>query len=214
MSDRALASRRRRFVLACALALITAAAVLFLSPLYQVLAIPLLVSDPVAGADAIVVLGGGVNPQGDPSPSTTERVLYGVGLWKEGFSPTLLLSTGSPNGVSEARAMRRVALALGVPDEAILLEDRSVNTHQNVRFVDEIFRERGWKRSIVVSSPYHMRRIWLVRQKVSRDLETLYAPVRPSEFHRPRGWSHQFRCAWTVLHEYAGIIWYRLRGLA
>ena len=194
---------------------LAAAGVLALLPfIYPALAAPLRLSTPVSGADAIVVLGGGVDEHGRPTPGTTERVLYGVGLWKEGFSPTLIFSTGAPDGISESRVMREMALALGVPPEAALTEDRSLNTYENVREVDEIFRERGWTRSILVSSPYHMRRVWMVRRKHSGGLETRYAPVRPSGFDRPQSWEGRLRYTWAVLREYAAITWYTLRGYA
>ena len=181
---------------------------------YPALAAPLRLSTPVGGADAIVVLGGGVDERGRPTPGTTERVLYGVGLWKEGYSPRLLFSTGAPGGISEARVMREMALALGVPPEAALTEERSLNTYENIREVDGIFRQKGWKRLILVSSPYHMRRIWMVRRKFSDGLETAYAPVRPSDFDRPENWERRLRYTWAVLREYAGIAWYCFRGYA
>ena len=177
---------------------------------YPALAAPLVRSTPVTGADAIVVLGGGVTRRGEPTPSTRERVLYGVGLYREEFAPLLVLSTGAPNGISEARAMERLALAEGVPPRAILLEEDSRNTQENLRCVHRLLRERGLRRFIIVSSPYHMGRVALVQDRLGKGTQALYAPVRPSHFYRPSNLKDRFWKSWAVVHEYAGIAWYWL----
>ena len=178
--------------------------------IYPALASPLVQVTPLSGADAIVVLGGGVTKQGEPTPSTQERVLYGVALYREGFAPMLIFSTGAPDGINEARVMERLALAQGIPPQAILLEEKSLNTAGNIRSVHQLLRERGWKRCILVSSPYHMRRIALVQSRTGDGIEVLYAPVRPSRFYRPVSLQDRFWQSCAVLHEYAGIAWYWL----
>jgi len=191
---------------------VAAAAVLIFSPLYQLLAIPLTLGSPLTPSDAIVVLGGGVARQGNPCESTVERVRYGVALYKEEFAPVLVLSTGKVRQFNEARVMRRLALSLGVPERDIFLEETSRNTYENVLFVGRLFQQKGWKQAIIVSSPYHMRRIALVYRKNHPEMSPLYAPVRPSLFYEPGPPVHRFRQALALYREYAAIAWYWLKG--
>jgi uncharacterized SAM-binding protein YcdF (DUF218 family) len=181
-------------------------------PLYQWIAQPLVLSTPLTRADAIVVLGGGVNEWGHPTESTEERVHYGVGLYWEEFAPKLVLSTGMMEGFNEARVMRQAALALGVPEQDIVLEEESHNTYENILFVHRLFQQRGWQRPIVVSSPYHMRRIDRVYKKVGSEVSPLYAPVRPSVFDRGGLGAHRLRQFFTVLREYLALGFYWMRG--
>ena len=54
--------------------------------------------------------------------------------------------------------MRDLAVRLGVPSEACLLEEQSHSTEQNARFSSEVLRSLGARRVVVVSDPYHLLR--------------------------------------------------------
>ncbi len=203
----------RRILRRCGwLARILAVGLLLFIVLYRQAALPLLVRDPLTRADCILVLGGGVDEYGRPTSSTAERVWYGVGLYREGFADRLLFSTGAPGGSSESKTMERLAIAWGIPPAAILVEDSSRNTRENLLFCHRIFQEQGWQRVILVSSPYHMRRVALIARECRPGISLLYAPVHPSEFDHPHGAGHRLRQALAVLHEYGGLAWYWLRG--
>lgn len=110
-------------------------------------------------ADVLVVLGARVLPGGEPSAALRARVEKAVALYRQGLAPRLLFSGGE--GVhppSEARVMLELALGLGVPSEACLLEERSHSTEQNARFSSELLRSLGARRVVVVSDPYHLLR--------------------------------------------------------
>jgi uncharacterized SAM-binding protein YcdF (DUF218 family) len=83
-----------------------------------------------------------------------------VRLWKQGYAPLLIFSGGSldPDSVSSAELMKRDAVRLGVPADAILIEPLSMTTDQNARLTAELMSERGLRTAILVTSPYHQRR--------------------------------------------------------
>lgn len=54
--------------------------------------------------------------------------------------------------------MRRFMVDLGVPGEAMVLEDRSRNTSQNAEYSAEILAEQGIRRILLVTSAHHMPR--------------------------------------------------------
>lgn len=61
---------------------------------------------------------------------------------------------------TEAEAMGRIARERGVPDEALLIENRATNTGENIRFSRELLAGRGitLRRGILVQKPYMERR--------------------------------------------------------
>ena len=112
-----------------------------------------------SAADAAVVLGARVLPGGEPSGALEARVEQAVTLYRRGLVRRLILSGGvGVNPPSEARVMRALAVRLGVPEEACLLEERSHSTAENARYSAELLRELGARRVVVVSDPYHLLR--------------------------------------------------------
>ena len=87
------------------------------------------------------------------------RVEKAVELYRGASHP----GSSSPGGVgdnppSEAQVMRSLAVRLGVPSEACVLEEQSHSTEQNTRYSAELLRSLGAKRVVVVSDPYHLLR--------------------------------------------------------
>ena len=192
-------------------ALAVTAGVLF-SPLFWVIANPLVVRTPPSASDAVIVFGGGVRNDGSASKSTRERTQQAVALYRQGVARTLILSTGFVTRVSEAQVMHDLVRSAGIPEDDVLLEERSTNTWENVLCTAEVLRRHGWTRAIVVTSPYHMRRVWLVVRKCCSDLTVSYVPANPSWFFNGHGLRHRLGQVGAVLHEYVGIGWYWMRG--
>jgi uncharacterized SAM-binding protein YcdF (DUF218 family) len=116
--------------------------------------------DSDGAVDVIVVLGAPVTRDGALGTSLRERVEAGAAAWHARRAPWLLVTGGRTRdaAVTEAEAMRRHALARGVPDQAILVEDRARSTVENARFAAALMRERGLERALLVTQPYHLRR--------------------------------------------------------
>jgi uncharacterized SAM-binding protein YcdF (DUF218 family) len=174
-------------------------------------AAPLRVMEPLAPADAIVVFAGGVGESGKAGGGTDERVQHAVEIFDRGYARHLVFSSGYTYSFREAEVMRSLAVQHGVPPEAIELEQRSTDTHENVIFSGEILRARGWTSAVLVSSPYHMRRALLVWKKADPDIKVIPAPPARSQFYdHARGAS--FDQVRAIVHEYLAIAGYRLRG--
>jgi uncharacterized SAM-binding protein YcdF (DUF218 family) len=116
-----------------------------------------------APADCILVLG-----------SHDLRVANrGAELYLQGLSPILLFSGGLGNvtrgiwKVPEADQFARIALDLGVPAEAIFIENQSTNTGENIRFSRQMLEEKGLhpQSFIVVQKPYMERRSYATFKK-------------------------------------------------
>ncbi len=125
-------------------------------------------------ADAIVVLGAKVNPGGVPSKSLNDRITTAVELYELGMADTIIMSGGiEPSGYDEAAVMRDVAVAQGVPSDAIILDQGGVNTDATVTDTIEIFRQRGFHRVLVVSHFYHLPRIKLAYEGAGFEVYTV-----------------------------------------
>jgi uncharacterized SAM-binding protein YcdF (DUF218 family) len=118
----------------------------------------------VAAADVILVLC-------SHDMSVAAR---GAELWLAGWAP-LLVYSGGLGGITrrmwtepEADRFARVAVAMGVPPEHILIENRSTNTGENVRFTRQLLHDRGSdpERVILVQKPYMERRSYATFHKV------------------------------------------------
>jgi uncharacterized SAM-binding protein YcdF (DUF218 family) len=115
--------------------------------------------------DAIVVAGCRVLPDGSPSLALQRRTRKAVELWRSGSAPRIVFTGGVGTcPPSEARAASDYARTLGVPDEVLVLEERSTSTEENARFAAEVL-DAG-SRVLVVTDTYHVFRAERVFGKV------------------------------------------------
>ena len=113
--------------------------------------------------DAILVLG-------SHDLRVAER---GAELYLQGWAPVLIFSGGLGNFTQEmwkepeADQFARIALEMGVPEHAILVENKSTNTGENILFTQKILREKGFDPNsfIVVQKPYMERRSYATFKK-------------------------------------------------
>ena len=135
-----------------------------------------LLASAAAVTDALVVLGRGVADDGLPPLIARTRVEKAVSLFDQGVAPWIVftglrsLMTEAPQPVSEAAAMAAYAESLGVPRDAILLEEAARDTVGNAYFVWKQFMlPRDWWSIRVVTSDFHIPRCAWVFQKILGD---------------------------------------------
>ena len=201
----------RRRALQAVLGVAAIYVLLFHTPAAWMVAAPLRMAVAPASADAIVVFAGGVGESGKAGGGAQERVKQAVDLYHAGFAKHIIFSTGYVFSFREAEVLRAVAMANDVPSQAILLEEAATNTYENVERTRRMLDERGWRRVLLVSSPYHMRRALLTWKKVAPHIEVLPSPPAESQFyaHENGASLEQIR---AILQEYAAIVLYWRRG--
>lgn len=169
----------------------------------------LLREDPLAAADAIVVLGG--------APSW--RAPAGARLLAAGWAPRLLTVGGTQarGGWADARRTRLALLDLGVPDAAIeAVAQDARGTADEARVVVALAAARGWTRLIVVTSPYHCRRAGMLfgRRGAAVGLDIRMVPAVEDPFDPAAWWvdGRQRRLARNeLLKHLAWTLWLRPR---
>jgi uncharacterized SAM-binding protein YcdF (DUF218 family) len=143
-------------------------------------------------ADVIIVLSGGL-----------DRVEHAVSLYQAGYADKILLSG------SVTRSMRQQAIALGVPADHILLEDKSNTTNENALYSFKVMQSQGFKSAIVVTSPYHTRRSGIIFREHFQGINIIIssAPYDPS---LARNWWKDRRMAGNVIREYLKLVYHYL----
>lgn len=138
----------------------------------------LVVRDELKPADVIIALGGDV-----------ERVTHAAILYKRGYAKFIIMTAP----VAMAEWMKQAAVEAGVPADRILLEPKAEHTYQHPVFVKPIMAAHGFTSAIVVSSPYHMRRVAMLFNRVfhKTGIKLIYYPVTNSWFDMEHWWESQ-----------------------
>lgn len=102
-------------------------------------------------ADALVAISGG---------DTLARAHEAVKLYQAGWAKTIIFSGAASDktGPSNAMAMKTDAIKMGVPADAIIIEEQSTTTNENATNVAKLAQDNSFKRLILVTSGYHQRR--------------------------------------------------------
>ncbi|UOQ45871.1 YdcF family protein [Halobacillus salinarum] len=113
----------------------------------------------VKKADAAIVLGA-AQWNGRPSPVFEGRLKEAIELYKEDKVNYLIFTGGSSQDAasSEAAVGKQYAMDHGVPDKAILYEDRSLKTETNLRNAKEVAEKNSIQSYLLVSDRYHLKR--------------------------------------------------------
>jgi uncharacterized SAM-binding protein YcdF (DUF218 family) len=172
------------------------------------------------GARAVVVLGGGYNDlspeygRGVLTPISEKRAVYGLEL-ADRYGLPLVFSGGkgldSGTAGSEAEAAGDLWRRLGVSADRISLETESVDTKANARGVVSL---AGKGPFLLVTSAFHMPRAMLAFEKTGASV--IAAPTDYRVKRRAAGWvdllpdTYQLDLSRTALHEYVGLLYYRL----
>jgi uncharacterized SAM-binding protein YcdF (DUF218 family) len=111
-------------------------------------------------AGAVVVLGA-AQYDGRPSPVFAARLEHAVALFQTGEYRYLVVTGGKADGdrTTEAAVARDYALARGVPDDRILVEDRGRTTLESLEGVADLLARLGIRDAVFVSDPTHMLRV-------------------------------------------------------
>jgi uncharacterized SAM-binding protein YcdF (DUF218 family) len=163
----------------------------------------LVLSDPAAASDVIVVMAG------DPG---YERTATAAALMRGKLARTLILTGGEPGPGDSAESLRAQALTLGVPAENIQVETTSHTTREAVEAVAPMIASLRARSVTLVTSPYHQRRATAAARRAwPAGVQIRSYPASPSSWS-PNGWWRTRSGIRLVATEYAKLVYYRVRG--
>ena len=133
--------------------------------------------------DAIIVLGYGLGKNEKVLKPLRSRLDTAHDLYKKKFSQKIITLGGLTNhstGISEAEAMKRFLMQNNVPENDVIKEEASVDTIGNVYFLKrDILKPRNWKRLIVVTSDFHVKRAKYIFTKIlGKDYKLEFKPTK------------------------------------
>jgi uncharacterized SAM-binding protein YcdF (DUF218 family) len=128
--------------------------------------------------DAAMVLGAAVDEDG-PSPVFRERINHGISLYRAGKVRKLVFTGGYGEGDtrSEAAVAGAYCVARGVPETAVILEEKSRTTEQNLYYGAEAGAAQGLGSFYIISDPLHMKRAMLMAADLGLDARPSPTPT-------------------------------------
>jgi uncharacterized SAM-binding protein YcdF (DUF218 family) len=169
----------------------------------------LVVADPLAHAQAIVVLAGGL----------PFRAMEAAALYRQGWAPEVWVTRGKAPAEEAAierlgiefggvEALNREVLErLGVPTDAIrLLVEGGRNTVEEVQLIARELGRMGGNRVILVTSKPHSRRVRATWQVLVGDAPQAIVRYARDDPYDPAHWWQQTRDALAVSREVFGLL--------
>jgi uncharacterized SAM-binding protein YcdF (DUF218 family) len=166
----------------------------------------LIIQDKLLRADVIHVIAG-----------EDYRTQHAINLYKQGYGKVLFFTGGwcEYHHYYHGEHGKALALASGVPEEAIAFDDSAVSSTYT-----ETEKLKDWidnsplpvRTVIVVSDPFHMRRaLWTTRQVLGRDVRIVMSPVPMEQTSYQRRWWEDERSQRYVKDEYLKTLYYVAR---
>jgi uncharacterized SAM-binding protein YcdF (DUF218 family) len=151
----------------------------------------------------VILIPGGSHPQ---------LMVKAVELYRQGLAPYILPSGGPnpkiPDYASEWEFLEKIALGLGMPEKAILKEEKAHDTFENASFSRQILQDMQVKvdTAILVCKAYHSRRALLTYQAIFPSKTRFFvAPVIDN-----RGIS---KSNWYTKEEYVAVVMGEVRKI-
>jgi uncharacterized SAM-binding protein YcdF (DUF218 family) len=157
----------------------------------------------------MIVLGGGtVEQEGLPQGgvaglNTYWRAVHAVYLWRKSHFRTILLS-----GAGSEETVKPLLIAYGIPAEVILVENRSVSTHENAVYSQRILATLPGPYALLTSD-YHTYRAAACFRR--RGIAVTPIPC-PDLMKRAQSRMARWQCFWEASIELVRIAGYRLRS--
>lgn len=179
-------------------------------PLLKGLAGAWVVNEPPGRADAIVVLGGGLE----------NRPFAAARLFHAGWAPRILLMKVKPGPTTELgltpaeqSLTRQVLLAEGV-DATNLVEigDNVASSYDESLAVREWMRQTGARRIIIPTDPFHTRRVnWLYARELAGMHATVIVMAAPRREYTVADWWTHEQGLIDFQNEVVKYLYYRLK---
>jgi uncharacterized SAM-binding protein YcdF (DUF218 family) len=180
----------------------------------------------MAAPYGIIVLGGAIDPELGAArhqvilADGAARLTEAVALSRRFPQARLVYSGGSnsltPSDYTEAADAAKLMIALGVDPARIELEKLSRNTDENARFTRDLVHPEASQVWLLVTSAYHMPRSMGLFRKAGFNVVAYPVDYRShggaGDWRINREPSRDLRLLDVAVHEWAGLLAYRLSG--
>lgn len=112
-------------------------------------------------SDVIVVLGCNLN-----SFFMKQRIEKTIELYKKDIAHHIIVTGKGKGEITEGLGMKKRLVEFGIPSECIYVEERAMNTYDNLRFSKSIMDVSNFKSAVIVSDSYHLARIKMICRNI------------------------------------------------
>lgn len=118
-----------------------------------------------------------------PGGKARQLIEEAAGLFHAGYAPRVLPSGGRNaflGSVTEWEYLKSIGIELGIPETAILKEDRATNTYENALYSLRVLERRNVEigSMIIVCKAFHARRAYLTYRSVFPEgVEIMVKPI-------------------------------------
>ncbi|PQZ89056.1 hypothetical protein CQ018_16040 [Arthrobacter sp. MYb227] len=154
----------------------------------------------------IVVLGSRLI-HGQVPPLLRSRLDKAVEIYEQTTPRPILIPSGG-QGLDESRAegtaMAEYLFTAGVPSDDVLIEDKAINTEENLKLASLMFSASGHSGALVaVTNNYHVLRAALLARSLKLDAEVVGAPT--AKYYLPSAFLREF-AAVLVEHKWLHLL--------
>jgi uncharacterized SAM-binding protein YcdF (DUF218 family) len=179
----------------------------------------------VSSADVAILLGGmmrGQNQQNNPDlTDAADRAVEAFRLYRNGRVKHILITGGnlpwSQDSVPEAQRIAALLREWGIPDQAIITENKSRNTWENAANSKLIWNKHGFKSGLLVTSATHMPRALAVFRRAGINVAPAATDFRAQPYLEggilallPD--AQALDNSTVAIKEWIGLLVYRMRG--
>ncbi len=135
-------------------------------------------TDQAKASDCIIVLGTAI--EGDrPSPVFEQRLRHGIDLYQQNLAKRIIFTGGfgSQQAHSESQVGANYPQENGIPKSAILIEETSRTTQQNLAQARALMEKHQLRSAIIVSDPLHMKRSLMMAKDLKIDAVSSPTPT-------------------------------------
>ncbi len=126
--------------------------------------------------DAVMILGGGIEPSGAPSDALADRLLVGERVSSALDAPMLLTGDGGRFRAAEIPIMWRWLLDRGVAPDRIVIDEEGFRTYESCRRASEVYK---LKRIVIITQRFHLGRAIYLCRSFGIEAYGVPANVRP-----------------------------------
>ncbi|MGN0362651.1 MAG: YdcF family protein [Bilifractor sp.] len=164
--------------------------------------------------DYVIIHGCGLIGGKQVSKLLSDRLDKAIALYRKDPTPPVMIPSGgqgSDEDISEASAMAQYLREHGIPDDHILMEDKSLTTFENLKYSKKLIdAQPGRKYTVLVTSNYHVyralrycRKIGLACTGVGAHVAAYYWPsalIREfAAIHREKKHMLLFIAGWVLM---------------
>jgi len=166
-------------------------------------------ADVLKNADVILCLAGGRG-----------RIAYAARVWSDARESRLSAKIKAPifylAGVGIGTEFKNLK-EFGIPEsileelhqDTVIIEGVSQNTYENAQLFRSFARQQGWKKVLVVTSSYHMKRARFILQKTLDPDVQIFSKSSLVESYDDQHWRTSFRGIVVTFVEYIKWLYYR-----